>query len=171
MSERETSPNGSGRLDSLLRPTLQDGVRAVSIYSVRAGFFVAFLGGPMAAVIFGALNSQRLGRLGKDAWLYAFGGIVFTAFAIGIGYLSATGGFGAGSQEAVREQTRTLRTVSQALGLAFFGLVFLLHRRFYKAAEMAGQESPSPWIPGVAASVVGGAVSLGLVAAGAAIAQ
>ena len=173
MTEREIQPSDAGRLDALLQPTLGDRVKATSIYSVRASFMVAFFGGPFAAVIFGGLNSRRLGRLGKDAWLLILGLLGFCAYTAAIGYGLDAFGFEASSSstELTREQSRTFRMIARVLGLAFFGGIFLLHRPFHKAAELVREDSPSPWGPGIAASLVGGLISVAMFGLGAALRQ
>ncbi len=162
------SQSKARQLDALLQPSLQQGVGAVSIYSVRAGFMVAFFGGFFAAVLFGALNSQRLGRLRTDAWLYALGTLAFGAYTIALGHAIASEG---ATAEWLAENSRGLRIANRAASLAFFGIIFLVHRRFYKAAELAGENSLSPWLPGIAACVVGTVIAVALAGAGALAAQ
>jgi hypothetical protein len=156
-------------LDQLLEPSLSDGTRATSIYSARAGFMVAFFGGGLASSIFGALNSRRLGRLGEDAWLYALGMLFFAGAAVAAGYAVAAGVDFATLGEDARRQGSALRILSRALGLGFFGLVFLRHRRFYKATELAGEDAPSPWLPGLGCIAAATLISLVLAGIGAVI--
>ena len=47
--------------------------------------------------------------------------------------------------EFIEDPKRARRFVMRILALLFFGLMYLVHRRFYKASELAGEDSPNPW--------------------------
>jgi hypothetical protein len=148
----------------LLTPTLSEGAKPIAIYSVRAAFFVAFLGGAGASILFTAINAQRLGRLSKDAWLLALGAVVIVGYSIAIGIalgdpslLGTIGPFVA-SRSFVRFGGR-------ALGLVLWGLAYAVHRPFHRAAEMMDLAPPKPWKPGIVCTIIGGGLQVALAAA------
>lgn len=159
----ETHPG----FESLLEPTLGKGSGATAIYSVRAGFFVAFFGGPFAILIFSALNSRRLERLGRDAWIYGMLGLVAVAFVVALTPIAVSSPpeWLAAAVGWLGEGSRAVRNASRILALLFFGAVFLLHRAFHKAAQLQGLDAPSPWLPGLGAVLAGGVLSMAIVAA------
>jgi hypothetical protein len=149
-------------IESLLEPSLGSG--AGTIYSLRACFFVAFLGGPLAILLFSALNSRRLGRLARDAWVYALGGLVTVAFLVALAPVAVEGTPPEWLGWIGGDGKRGLRNASRLLALLLFGGLYLLHRPFHRAARLRGLDAPSPWVPGIAATLAGGAVTVGLVA-------
>ena len=154
----------NARIEGLLEPTLESETSPTSIYSTQACFFVAFLGGPFAILLFSALNSRRLGRLARDAWIYVLGGIGVSIFVILMAQTVAAGA----PPEAlgwIGEGRRGLSNASRLLALVLFGIVFLMHRPFHRAARLSGDDPPSPWLPGLAATVIGAALSVAFVAA------
>lgn len=171
MSEVQHTRDATNGIDHLLEPSLGDRGGGASIFSVRAGFFVAFFGGGFAAVIFGVLNSRRLNRLAQDWWIYVLGAIVFGAAAVCTGH--QLGGVPLDSLATAegRDRARVLRMASRALALGYFGLIFLRHRRFHKAMELSTEDPPSPWVPGIAAAAAGAAITFPLAMLGAWIAQ
>jgi hypothetical protein len=138
------------QLEHLLQPSLSEDVPHRPLYSVRAGFFVSFFGGVHATLIFSFLNSRRLSRAREDLWLY---------LAVGLVWLIALGAFAghaAGSElpgwlAIAGDSTRGLRYASRLVGLIVFGLFYLRLRPFYKAAELAGDAPPSPWLAALGA--------------------
>ena len=43
----------------------------------------------------------------------------------------------------------------RALGLASYGTIYLMHRRFFRSARVSGAKAVSGWVPGIAAVVAG----------------
>ncbi|MND03926.1 hypothetical protein D3C83_239760 [compost metagenome] len=43
----------------------------------------------------------------------------------------------------------------RALGLAAFGAIYLMHRRFFRSARVSGAREISGWVPGIAAIAAG----------------
>lgn len=146
--------------DDLLQPTLSGHTRPPSLYN-SSGFFVAsFFGGPLGAGIYGLANSHRLGRLAAD--LPAIGAIALAAYLLPIalhrwGALAALAGW--------LEVTpgRAGGVAMRALALLCFGAIYLLHRRFYRAARVSGVASVPGWVPGIVAVVVGLIANVALV--------
>lgn len=125
----------------LLQPELSSGGDHVPLYSARAGFYVAFLGGPIAIALFSALNSKRLGRLHKDVYVYLLVNVAAVGFLI----------FGVNNPESFSfdatddNPTRNLRFAYQLVGLLSFGLYYLMHKRNYRTEQIFGDKPPSPW--------------------------
>jgi len=155
---QERGQSERGQLEHLLQPTLSV-TRAVSpIYSTRAGFIVAFFGSGFASVIMTLLNVRRLGRLSQDLAMVVAGALFFTLVYVGSGYLAATGGSLPLVGE-VKTHQREVRYLLRGLALAYFGLTYLRHQRFYRAQDLAGNDPPSPWVAGIAACVAAVALS------------
>ena len=135
--------------DDLLQPSLTDDrVDATAIYSATAGYVCSFFGGPVAAVAFAGVNSRRLGRLHVDApWL--IGGLALFAVALWWAFM---GRYPDTIQPWVKEN---LRIAVRGLGLLYFGAIYLLHRRHYRAMTMMGIESPNGWGVGFACGAIG----------------
>jgi hypothetical protein len=139
--------------DDLLRPTLSDYRKPPALYH-STGFFVsAFFGGPMGAGVYAGANAWRLGRLSRD--LPVILGIVAAA------YLAMLELHRAYALDALADWlggtlNRNLDLIVRAFGLATFGAIYFLHRRFYRAARVSGLKPLPGWVPG------GLAVALGL---------
>ena len=141
----------------LLEPSLAHrGARGASIYSTRTGFFSSFFGGAIGGAVVTAVNAHRLGRLSRDAWLVMLG---FAVEATLLWWLVRLEGL-----EWLQAATGRSgpRVVGRAVGLAYFGLSFWMHRTYYRNMAFAGVTPPSGWRLGFAAILVGGAVSVGL---------
>ncbi|MGK4001765.1 hypothetical protein WMF31_04005 [Sorangium sp. So ce1036] len=148
-------------LGDLLQPSLERDVAPRAMLSDRAGFLVAFLGGPLAALLVGAFNTRALRRLGQDAWLLALAlawsilvvAVAAHATATTPSELAATRHvalFGHAVSAAV------LRRLVQASGLLVFLAFFLRHRRFHRAAALADAKPARPWIVGLSCLLAGG---------------
>lgn len=144
--------------DDLLKPELSAQADHRQIFSVQAGFFVAFLGGPVAIACFSGINSYRLGRLARDLPVY----LLAACAALALLYIFVTqpGLFGDGETSEV---ARTYRLVNRGLALLSFGIFYLMHRTNYRTAALVG-EPPSPWSAGIACVLFG--IGLSIVATG-----
>ena len=132
-------------MDELFKPSLSCDKPAVSLYSSRAGFFMAFLGGPLAITLFSALNSRRLDRLKQDMVFYAIGTVLF--FVLMYIMLSASPD-GENVMKWLLEQRRNtpfFRYGSKVLALVLWGGYYFMHRPYHRAMQFAGIDSPSPW--------------------------
>lgn len=149
-------------MSDLLRPSLQADARTAPVYSARAGFWVAFLGGAVATTLFSALNSHRLGRLSRDAPFYVLGLVAFVA-VIGVYYFEP--GLLGFDLESKREGRQTLRLLSRGMALALWLGYYLLHRQQHRAMHLTGGTPPSPWKPALACIGLGIPISIALVSA------
>jgi hypothetical protein len=156
----------SDSLSSLLEPSLQHGRASEPIYSVRAGFMVAFFGGLYATLIFSFLNSRKLGRAREDLWLYVTLAALGTALVVWLGYAAISGELPSWLS-FTDNRGRDSRYVVRAVALLMFGACYLRLRRFYTASQLAGQAPPNPWKPGLAACAVSVLLTLGAGALGA----
>jgi hypothetical protein len=143
----------------LLRPSLtgERGAPA-AIYSVRTGFLAAFFGGPIGGTLIALLNSQRLRRLSADAplLLLALGVTLALRWWLILHareWLDSLLGKGSVSYFV------------QLLGLAFFGVAYMLHRAYYRSMSLLGLQIPNGLRVGVAAIVLGIAAETALFAA------
>jgi len=112
----------------------------------------AFFGGALAVACMGALNSRRLGRLKPDTlWLMpmAVAAIATMAFAYSLA-LSGT------------DDQGLSRIPNRAIGFLLVGVLYLAHRRAFRAMKFLGLDVPSPIVPVVVAVLVQGAVQLGV---------
>jgi hypothetical protein len=142
--------------DDLLAPTLSGSRPIQPIYSVRAGFFTAFFGGPIASAVMTAVNAHRLGRLRKDAWVVVVG---MAAAVMLLWWQMHLGG-----NEWLRSALGRSgpRFASRIVAFGVFGLSSLVHRPFYRHMEFAGIDSPSGWRAGIGAVLVAAVITVGL---------
>jgi hypothetical protein len=141
--------------ENLLRPTLGGaGATRSSIYSTTTGYLAAFFGGPVAAAVVALVNSRRLGRLSRD-WPFA-------ALAIGAQLAFIQWQLGDGPARGETPDATIQRLMQRLLGVAFFALAFLLHRRYFRNMDVAGIKAPSGWMLGAGAIVAGLAVNLAM---------
>ena len=162
------SKNGPAGLDALLQPSLAHTGLREPLYSVRAGFVVAFFGGLFASLLFSGLNSRRLGRTHQDAWLYAVIACIWAASLLWLGYAEATQTLPSWLS-VTRDAHRDIRYASRALALAVFGLCYSRLRQFYVAATLAGQDPPNPWKAGLSCAAIGSVLTYLIAALGASL--
>ena len=152
-------------VDNLLQPSLRPTGSAAAIYSIQAGFLVAFIGGPLAAVLFAALNSRRLGRLGPHSPWLVLGAVVAIGAMVAQVILLDTARAGDGGLVT----TQNARIANRAIALLLFGGYYLLHRSQYRSMQFLGLESPTPWLPAILCVVAGSGLTIvvaAMVAAG-----
>ncbi len=140
--------------DDLLRPTLSDYTRPPALYHTTGFAMSAFFGGPVGAAVYSLANTTRLSRLKQDAPIV----VVLTAVALLIPMMLVRFGlFDALADLAGMTPQRTGAMLLRGLGLAIFGAIYLLHRRFFRSARVSGCESPAE----LAGGYCRGAVRLG----------
>ena len=140
----------------LLRPSLTADARAPqTIYSAGTGFVASFLGGPVAGAVVALANSQRLRRLNVD-WP-----IMLLAPAINVlirlsdsdhywDWLDAALGKG------------SVRYLTDLAGLAFFGVIYALHKPYYRSMSLLGLKAPNGLGVGIFAIALGVGTQLAL---------
>jgi hypothetical protein len=136
--------------DELLRPSLgSETSPETSIYSATTGFLAAFFGGPLAGAIVAMVNAWRLKRLASD-WPLAVAAIALT---VGLVWWEERGG---GAQWLFDVAGRSgVEIALRVAGLAFFSVVYAIHRSYYRSMELFAVEPPSGWALGVGAIVAG----------------
>jgi hypothetical protein len=138
--------------DDLLRPTLSANEAVPSLYHPTGLFLSSFFGGPLGAAIYGIANSLRLKRLSRELPLL----LVFAAAGFGLCLaLDRSGLLGYLSNLMGGRQLRNYEIFLRALGLMVFGAIYLMHRRFLRAATATGTGFIAGWLPGFVAVVVG----------------
>ena len=141
----------------LLRPSLAADARAPqAIYSARTGFLSSFFGGPVAGAMIALANSQRLRRLHID-WP-----IVLLASGINILVrLSVVDHFWDWLDRLLGKGS--VRYVTELIGLAFFGVIYTLHKPYYRSMSLLGLKAPNGLGIGISAIVLGIATQVALV--------
>ncbi len=126
--------------DDLLTTTLES-TEAKPILPVGALIGAAFFGGALAVTIIGGDNARRLGRSNKDFFWVLLG------LAAGIATLAIWA--------LVLEPDGFARSnfgiLNRGVGFAIAGLFYMVHRFAYRAMQMTGRKSPSPWVPVICA--------------------
>lgn len=144
-------------LGDLLQPSLgRDDSPATAIYSLRAGFLSAFFGGPLAAAVLALVNAYRLKRLRRD-WPIGLLGIALT---VGLAWWQVRGG-GDAWLNALIGESATFYALRLA-GLALFGVVYAVHRTYYRSMAVLGIKPPHGGLLGVILVVVGIAINVPL---------
>jgi hypothetical protein len=140
----------------LLRPSLTADARAPeAIYSARTGFLTSFVGGPVAGAMIALLNSYRLRRLSSD-WPIAL-------LALGLSVLvrlSVVDHFWDWLDSLLGQGS--VRYVVKLIGLAFFGVVYALHKPYYRSMSLLALQAPNGLGIGLAAIGLGVAVQFAL---------
>ena len=137
----------------LLQPSLSARPVRQAPYSLRAGFLVAFLGGPAAVFGMATLNAHRVGRLPRDlAWLLP-ALLAWLLFEVWWAATPSGRQFDAGVQVALGASGP--RYLERGLALLGFALTCLLHRREQRVADMLGLDRPNGWGAGVALVIAG----------------
>lgn len=146
--------------DDLLKPVLTSESESTPSFSIRAMFFVAFFGGPLAIIIFSAISSHLMSRLGKDAVLY----VAMTLISIGMLALQTASPelfeFGAAGASA-----DDFKLIWRITGLLFMGVFYWLHKKSYRVATTFGHQYQSPWGFGILSMVLGIVLGAGVVIA------
>ena len=140
--------------DDLLSPSLSGThAPAAAIYSATTGYVTAFLGGPVAAAVIALINSWRLRRLSKD-WLLA-------PLAVALLYVMLWWGYQQGGNKwlAAHLGSSGPGALRSVVSLLFFCGIYLLHYKSYRSMQLLGIKSPSGWVPGIIAVLIGIAVT------------
>jgi hypothetical protein len=135
--------------ESLLTPSLSPSAApAANLYSTQSAFVLAFFGGPLAIILYSALNSWKL-RRPLDALLY-LAGLALSIFYI-VGLL---GGYAPLLRLVDLIGDSGPEVLWRALALALASTVYLLHRKQHRSAALFGARPPSPWIAAIACAVL-----------------
>jgi hypothetical protein len=138
--------------DDLLRPTLSEFRQAPALYSSTGFFLSSFFGGPLAAGIYGTFNSYRLQRLSGDLPVY----VALVAGTYFLTLVFQNGGQMAGIGELLgASAARTVEIVLRVFALLTYFVIWLMHRRFFRTAQVTGTKTLSGWLPGVVAFGLG----------------
>jgi hypothetical protein len=138
----------------LLQPSLDGASRlAAAPYSVQTGMWIAFFGGPMAAVAMIAINAWRVGRVRRDmVWV----GLLAAAYVAWTFYIEATPS-GAELRATLVGWlgSRGPAYCDRFLALLVFLLGMLLHRSEQRSTDLFGLKRPNGWLMGVLLIVAG----------------
>lgn len=138
--------------EDLLKPTLSDYRQVPALYGSTGFFLSSFFGGPVGAAFFALCNSQRLNRLWQDVPVV----IALAAAAFLVIFLLQSGGTLSAIADLIgASSARALEITLRALSLGVFGGIYLMHRKFYRAARVSGVTPRPSWIPGIASVILG----------------
>lgn len=121
---------------------------------------VAFFGGPIAQVLYSALNSYRL-RRPADAVLYLSALVLTGGF-----FYWLLGGIQGPLLPWIETQlgtSTTARYLPRILALLLWGGFYLLHRQYHRSADLMNVDRPRPWIPALACIALGYGGTMALV--------
>lgn len=142
-------------LEHLLQPTLSSEEQRVPIFSVRACFFTAFFGGPLAVTVLSALNSKRLTRLKKDLIFYFIGMAVFLVYLFILLDIPEDANISEW-MSSQRRENMIYKYGSRGLGLIFWAVFYYLHKQYHKTMSLFDMEPPNPWVSAIICIVIGG---------------
>jgi len=148
-------------MENLLKPELAVEDAGRSIYSSKALFFTAFIGGPIALIILAAMNSRILNRLKSDIMIYIgaiIGLIVFLHFAIVVPE-NAEGLKWLGEY---RRANPVFKYGPRALALVLWSITSALHRPYQKAMTVMGPEPLRPWGAAILCTATGAIIQMGI---------
>lgn len=137
----------------LLTPSLTEAPRE-PIFSVNAMIAAAFFGGAFAVPLLATENARRLGRLQRDVPWLVLALLIGAAVFLGAWYLSE-----AADPDEVR---RNVRLAVRALGFAWVGVFYGLHRHAYRTLKATGMNPASPYVAVIATVLLSFAITVGL---------
>ena len=133
--------------NELLRPSLSPTFVIRPLYTTTSMFYVAFLGGVIAVVLYSVLNIRRMQRLKKDFWLLVLGfflSVMFLFVAFGL--------FG--------QAPGSPRIYARILGFIYVGCFYFRYRSFFRIATFNDEERPSPLLPALISILVAAIVPI-----------
>jgi len=146
--------------EDLLRPTLSAYSRPPALYHTTGFALAAFFGGPVGAAVYSLANTRRLARLRQDAPVI----IIVMALALLVPMMLVRAGqFDAFANLAGMTRSTAGEVLLRGLGFVCFGAIYLLHRRFFRAARVSGVKTLPSWPVGIAALASGWAANAALV--------
>jgi drug/metabolite transporter (DMT)-like permease len=155
--------------EDLFAPSLQGEARVEPLtagerpWQLSSQFYVAFFGGALAVTAIAWLNAKRLRAPAEtQRWILMLGGLGVVASVV-VSYVLYGNDFGSATRIGYR-------VVAVLLAGAFYKLLQPADRVYSFRSPVDEDEQYDPmWIPGLLATVVGGAVQLGLVFGGIAL--
>lgn len=142
-------------LELLLQPILLNEEQRNPIFSSRACFFTAFLGGPVAITLLSALNSRKLKRLKNDLKFYALGTFVFLVYLFIM--LDIPEGASIGEWVSIQRRENMLyRYGSRGMALIYWAAYYHLHKQFFTTMDNFDIVPPNPWKTSIICILLGG---------------
>lgn len=148
---------------ALLQPSIR-GSTPSEVYSPRATFFTAFLGGTIAAVLIHGLNAKHFDRWDHERWPLAGALVVAVGVVVGAAYVAVARPDLLAALPEELGRGRLVRWGSRLIALVLWGVLYLRMRENYRAAEMQAEYRPA-WRAGLACVAIGTLVSLVVVGA------
>lgn len=139
--------------DSLLTPSLTEHRQPSRLYSATSSFWVAFVGGPLAVILYAALNSYRL-RRPLDAFafvaaLLAFGGMLYLVITFSERAVMLS------LSDFLGSRNSTVRVLQHSCALLCWAGFYLLHRKQHRSMALFADQAPNPWLPALACTAIG----------------
>jgi len=150
------------RLEEFLEPSFSG--PGLSLFSMRASFFVAFFGGVFATAVFGFVNAKRMSRAGRDGWIYVLAAIAWGLFVVWAAYALTTATLP--SWLSFAGSGRSLRYAGRFVALAVLGLMYLRQKTFFRTQELTGLDPADPWPVALTALAVAFFMTSGLALVG-----
>jgi hypothetical protein len=152
MPQAHPEPESTSTMrEHLLTPSLSGQRHSVNLYSPQSSFMVGFFAGPIALILYSALNSYRLKRL-ADVIAY-LGAAIITVMLLYWYLITADGAVAVWlNEEFGRDATRFL---TRFLALLLWGGFYLMHRKYHRSAEVFDVKPPRPWIPALLCAGLG----------------
>ncbi len=140
-------------MDELLQPTVAAAVPRKLPWRVSSQFWVAFVGGVPAVTAIAFLNAGRLGATAsKRRWIIV-AGVVATIVSLALAAWLVT----------MPDGKRTARIAMRVLAVVLFLVLARIQREDDGRHQVFGSgDYASLWIPGIVASLVSGALVVGI---------
>lgn len=142
---------------SLLQPSIH-GRDPVAAFSLRATFFTAFFGGPIAAVLIHGLNAEHFGRWERDRFALLVALIAALALLVCAAVLISRPDILPSLPEELR-QTKNMRWLNRLSALVIWAALYWRLREPYRAARLVGGHRPA-WGAGLACVLIGFVVTV-----------
>lgn len=144
-------------LEALLQPSLIKSDSPTAIYSSSTHFWVAFLGGPTAVVLFALFATYKIQKLKQHLLLlsiFLLGSLASSAFIFWLlanhwPHVLMLG----------TSAVKSARMINQMTALMFYGGIYWALRPYFQLGQLTG-ETPSPWLPAIAAIMLGFCINL-----------
>lgn len=146
-------------IDSLLQASLSQHQPKRPMYSVTAHALVAFFGGPVALVLFSGLSVHHIGLLRPHLKYY----VLLLLAVLGVTYFMSFW-LVTGWPEwlaVASKSSSSFKLVNRVIALGLFGVIYVFQRHYFSISQMKGEAS-NPWVPAIAAGIIGFGIQFGI---------
>ena len=146
-------------IDSLLQASLSQHQPKRPMYSVTAHALVAFFGGPIALVLFSGLSIRHIGLLRQNIIYYVLLLVAVLGLTVLMSFWMATGW--PDWLAVASKSSSSFKLVNRVIALGLFGVIYLFQRHYFSISQMKGEAS-NPWVPAIAAGIIGFGIQIGI---------